>query len=144
MRLFLLGLLLFSLSSLKPGENVPAEVQQLASRFTEATLKKDITALAECLDSAYMKQELEGLYGGNTTLFFDQFYGGYRSGGEGFVTIPLEKIKDIILVGIHEEKGIWKLSFGVESKKERIQLELSAIMRLSGGKTVYGLAGNRG
>lgn len=144
MRLFLLGIMMFSLSALKPGETIPADVQQLASRFMEATLKKDISSLVACLDSAYLKEELEALHGGNTTLFFNQFYGGYRSGGEGFATIPLDKIKDIILAGIHEEKGVWKLSFGVESKKERIQLEISAIMRSSGGKLVYGLTGNRG
>lgn len=144
MRLFILFISLIGLTALKPKDTVPAEVQQLAAKFTEATLKKDISGMVTCLDSAYQAQELNGLYSGNTTLFFDQFFGGYRSGGEGFATIPLEKIKDMILVGIHEEKGIWKLSFGVESKKERIQLELSAIMRTSGGKVVYGLAGNRG
>lgn len=120
---------------------MPPELSSLCKRFMAATVQHDAAGVIDCLDSAYRTGQYEGMFEGRTELFMNQFYSGYFTRKAGFGTIPFGKIKSIELAGFREEKGEYKLSFIVKSKKAEIQLDLTAVVRRAGGKTGYGLVG---
>jgi hypothetical protein len=134
------------LCSLRSPENrfVPEptpELDSFISEFKEAVLAKNKVRLMALMDPAYKMEQHDKFHKGNTDRFLNELFCGSIVGGSGFKCVQIKKVRGIELASKGEGDKTVVLVFQVSEKKIRVDVILTAVMRMEDGVKVYGMRG---
>ncbi len=90
--------------------------KKLIVKFEKAVSQHNVDKFFRCLDEDYLNEEFINFYGGDTTNFINDFFGGDIEGTQKFLVVDFQDIQKISFQKIEEKNGYRYVYFRVQTK----------------------------
>ncbi len=105
--------------NLKDAELSNAE-KKLIVKFEKAVNRHNVDRFFSCLDDDYLKEEFINFYGGDTTNFINDFFGGDIEGSQKFLVVDFQDIKKITFQKLEEKNGYRYVYFRIQTQDNTV------------------------